>query len=170
MDEAELDAHLWAGKSARKRILYQCACCRAIWPKLNDGRTWEAVHIAELCADELVPESEFRAVASTVTAAWGAFLCEVERDADFRTAQYALLREVIGYPERTAPFQLAWCTSTVLSVAQAMYESRDFGAMPILADALQEGGCDNTDVLDHCRGPGPHVRGCWVVDLVLGNE
>ena len=40
--------------------------------------------------------------------------------------------------------------------------------MPILADALQDAGCDNADVLDHCRSDGPHVRGCWVVDLVLG--
>jgi hypothetical protein len=50
-----------------------------------------------------------------------------------------------------------------------MYGSRDFGAMPILADALQDAECDNAAILDHCRGPGPHVRGCWVVDLVLGN-
>jgi len=60
-----------------------------------------------------------------------------------------------------------------------MYEARDFSAMPILADALQEvpsakregfAGCDNADILDHCRGPGPHIRGGWVVDLVLGKE
>jgi hypothetical protein len=51
-----------------------------------------------------------------------------------------------------------------------MYEARDFGALPILADALQDAGCDSADVLDHCRGPGPHVRGCWVVDRVLGKE
>ena len=42
--------------------------------------------------------------------------------------------------------------------------------MPILADALQDAGCDNDDILTHCRGEGPHVRGCWVVDLVLGKE
>jgi len=51
-----------------------------------------------------------------------------------------------------------------------MYEAREFSAMPILADALQDSGCDNEAVLTHCRGPGPHVRGCWVVDLVLGKE
>ena len=51
-----------------------------------------------------------------------------------------------------------------------MYESREFGAMPILADALQDAGCDTPDILNHCRGPGPHMRGCWVVDLVLGEE
>jgi hypothetical protein len=49
-----------------------------------------------------------------------------------------------------------------------MYESRDFGAMPILADALQDAGCDNDDILNHCRDEkATHVRGCWVVDLVL---
>jgi hypothetical protein len=46
----------------------------------------------------------------------------------------------------------------------------DFSAMPILADALQDAACDSADILDHCRGSGPHVRGCWVVDLVLGKE
>jgi hypothetical protein len=51
-----------------------------------------------------------------------------------------------------------------------MYESRDFSAMPILADALQDAGCDSVDVLTHCRGPGPHTLGCWVVDLALGRE
>ncbi|MDY3557619.1 hypothetical protein R5W23_000146 [Gemmata sp. JC673] len=63
-----------------------------------------------------------------------------------------------------------WRTETVLALAREMYESRDFSAMPILADALQDAGCNNEDVLNHCRGPGPHVRGCWVVDLLLGKE
>jgi hypothetical protein len=63
-----------------------------------------------------------------------------------------------------------WVTPTVVALASQMYESRDFTAMPILADALQDAGCDSTDILGHCRGPGPHARGCWVVDLVLGKE
>ena len=53
--------------------------------------------------------------------------------------------------------------------ARTMYETRDFSAIPVLADALQDAGCENADILNHCRGPGPHVRGCRVVDLVLGN-
>jgi hypothetical protein len=60
-----------------------------------------------------------------------------------------------------------WQTSTVIQLARQMYDSRDFSAMPILADALQDAGCDNSDILGHCRGPGPHTRGCWVVDLLL---
>ncbi len=82
-----------------------------------------------------------------------------------------LTRDIFGNPFRPAAFSPAWRTSTVLALASQMYISRDFGAMPILADALQEGGCDNADVLNHCRDANaPHVRGCWVVDLVLGKE
>jgi hypothetical protein len=51
-----------------------------------------------------------------------------------------------------------------------MYDSHEFNAMPILADTLQDAGCGNEHILDHCRGCGSHVRGCWVVDLVLGKE
>jgi hypothetical protein len=87
------------------------------------------------------------------------------------TAQSHLIRCVFGLlPFRLVAFNPVWRTSTVVALASQMYESRDFGAMPILADALQDAGCDNEDVLGHCRGPGPHVRGCWVVDLVLGKE
>jgi hypothetical protein len=87
-----------------------------------------------------------------------------------KAAQAALLRDIFGNPFRPVTFAPSWRTDTVLSLARQMYDLRDFSAMPILADALQDAGCDNDDVLDHCRGPGPHVRGCWVVDLVLGKE
>ncbi|VTU01523.1 Uncharacterized protein (Fragment) OS=uncultured bacterium PE=4 SV=1 [Gemmataceae bacterium] len=82
-----------------------------------------------------------------------------------------LMHEVIGNPFWPVVFSSKWRTSTAVAIAQGMYESRDFGAMPILADALQDAGCDSDDVLDHCRDPERvHVRGCWVVDLVLGKE
>ncbi len=61
-----------------------------------------------------------------------------------------------------------WRTSTVLAIAKQVDEVGDFSALPILADALQDAGCTDPRILDHCRGPGPHVRGCWAVDLVLG--
>ncbi|VTR94890.1 Uncharacterized protein OS=Sorangium cellulosum (strain So ce56) GN=sce5710 PE=4 SV=1 [Gemmata massiliana] len=91
-----------------------------------------------------------------------------ELDPQFRPA--ILLRDIFGNPFRPVAFSPAWRTSIVVALAAQMYESRDFSTMPILADALQDAGCDNADMLDHCRGPGPHVRGCWVVDLVLGKE
>ena len=85
-----------------------------------------------------------------------------------RSQQAAVLHDIFGNPFRPVAFDSAWRTSTAAGLAESMYSSRDFAAMPILADALEEAGCDNPDVLAHCRGPGPHVRGCWVVDLVLG--
>lgn len=84
--------------------------------------------------------------------------------------QVRLIRDIFGNPFRTINFNLTWRTDTALSLAQQMYDSRDFGAMPILADALQDAGCDDDDILNHCRTEGVHVRGCWVVDLVLGKE
>jgi hypothetical protein len=82
---------------------------------------------------------------------------------------HALLLDVFGNPFRSVAFAPEWRTDTVLALARTMYESRDFSAMPILADALQDAGCDNLDILAHCRDTAlTHVRGCWVVDLVLG--
>ena len=59
-------------------------------------------------------------------------------------------------------------TPTVVQLAQSIYDDRAFDRLPILADALEEAGCTDAAILDHCRGPGPHVRGCWAVDLLLG--
>jgi hypothetical protein len=81
----------------------------------------------------------------------------------------AWLRDIFGNPFRPVAFEPAWRSDTAVSLAMGMYESRDFGPMPILADALQDAGCEHVDILTHCRDPnGTHVRGCWVVDLVLG--
>ena len=81
-----------------------------------------------------------------------------------------LLRDIFGNPFRPVTFDPNWRTSTTVALAAQMYDSRDFSAMPILADALEDAGCDHPDILDHCRGTSPHVRGCWVADLVLGKE
>ena len=86
------------------------------------------------------------------------------------TEQCHILRDIIGNPFRPVTFDPAWVTPKVKTLAQAIYDDRAFERMPELADALAEAGCSNQDILSHCRGPGPHVRGCWVVDLVLGKE
>jgi hypothetical protein len=64
----------------------------------------------------------------------------------------------------------SWLTSNVTALAQSIYDERAFDRLPILANALEDAGCDNADILNHCRQPGEHVRGCWVVDLLLGKE
>ena len=88
-------------------------------------------------------------------------------DPDYRP----VLADILGPPSKSVAFPPAWRTDTVVPLARTMYESRDFSAMPILADALEDAGCDHADILDHCRDTAlAHVRGCWVVDLVLGKE
>jgi hypothetical protein len=81
-----------------------------------------------------------------------------------------LLRCVAGNPLRPARFEPAWRTATAVGLARGIYADRAFDRMPVLADALQDAGCHPGDVLDHFRGGGPHARGCWVVDLLLGKE
>jgi hypothetical protein len=85
-----------------------------------------------------------------------------------RTAQSILARCVFGNPFRPAAFDPRWLSETAVAVAAGIYAERAFDRLPVLADALEEAGCDHPDVLAHCRGPGPHARGCWVVDGVLG--
>jgi hypothetical protein len=88
-----------------------------------------------------------------------------------RGRQIALIHDVFGNPFRPVNFDPEWRSDTALSLASHIYEARDFAQMPLLADALQDAGCDNADILSHCRDAnGVHVRGCWVVDLVLGKE
>jgi hypothetical protein len=84
--------------------------------------------------------------------------------------QADILRDIAGNPFRPVALDPRWLTSTVLGLASAIYAERAFDRLPILADALEEAGCDHPNILVHCRGPGPHVRGCWVVDLILGKS
>jgi hypothetical protein len=84
--------------------------------------------------------------------------------------QIKLLRDIFGNPFRPVAFDPAWLTADTLGIAARMYERRDFSAMHILADALEEAGCTNPDLLLHAREPGVHIRGCWVVDGVLGKS
>jgi hypothetical protein len=88
--------------------------------------------------------------------------------------QAALLRCLFGNPYRPVPAvdpaSLEWNGGTVRKLAQAVYDERDFGLLPVLADALEDAGCSDPQLLGHLRGPGPHVRGCWAVDLILGKE
>jgi hypothetical protein len=78
-----------------------------------------------------------------------------------------LLREIFGNLFRSITLGRAWLTSSVVAVAQAIYEDKAFNQLPILADALEDAGCTNADILAHCRERGVHVRGCWVLDLLL---
>lgn len=85
-----------------------------------------------------------------------------------RREQAHLLRDLFGNPFRPLGISPSCRTASVVAQARSIYDERTFDRLPILADALEEAGCTNPDVLEHCRALGPHVRGCWVVDLILG--
>jgi hypothetical protein len=182
--------------SNRKLRLFSCACCRRIWQLLTDeGR--RAVELSELYADGLGTKEETEAAgravlgaATTVTgvssnssiayaaadSAFGSFnsfnVITSLNSSDHSSegaAHCALLRDIFGNPFHPVVIDPSWLTSTVLALARQMHDSRDFSAMPILADALQDVGCENEELLNHCRISGLHVRGCWGVDLLLGN-
>jgi hypothetical protein len=78
-----------------------------------------------------------------------------------------LIRDIFRHPDQPYWFAPAWRTGDVNGLARSMYESRDFSGMPALADALVEAGCSDEDILAHCRSEERHVRGCWVVDMIL---
>jgi hypothetical protein len=83
------------------------------------------------------------------------------------------VREIAGNPFRPVSIDsswLVWNNGTVVQLAQVIHDERAFDRMPVLADALEDAGCSDAAILDHLRGPGPHVRGCWVVDLLLGKS
>jgi hypothetical protein len=112
------------------------------------------------------------------TAAETCFLlggAEIEAELHAHASYANLLRDLFGNPFRPVSLAPAWLTPVVLKLAQAAYDNRllasgllDNSGLAILADALEEAGCDNADILSHLRGPGPHVRGCWAVDAILG--
>jgi hypothetical protein len=87
-----------------------------------------------------------------------------------RAEQCFLLRDICGDPFHPVTLDPRWQTSTVIDLGKAMYDERAFDRMPILADALMDAGCDSEEIIAHCRSEGPHVRGCWVVDLLLAKQ
>ena len=95
---------------------------------------------------------------------------DAKERAAVRQRQCDLLRDIFGNPFRPVALDPAWRSSTVAALAEAIYADRAFDRLPILADALEDAGCTSAEVLEHCRQPGEHARGCWVVDLVLGKS
>lgn len=154
----------------RQRVVRELSTTAPRSRPLN-RRNWESRHYQTAAFDHLKLGSVFVAL-DTVSAAaytvgpagspeWNRVLdeeCAALRD---------LLIDVVG-PSTRRPINFTpWLTSTVRALAEQMYQSRDFSTMPILADALQDAGCNSELVLNHCREPGYHVRGCWVVDRLL---
>ena len=162
-------AEVTAARAALQPYIHTGSPEAPAWAVLSEKARELATEIAWA-----VPASEARAVEVSIEVSGpdsvSAFGTPQQARATLNAVSVGLLRDIFGNPFRPVSFSPAWRTDTAVALARQMYEARDFGAMPILADALQDAGCDNPDILSHCRGSGPHVRGCWVVDLVLGKE
>jgi hypothetical protein len=215
--------------SDRKLRLFACACCRRAWSLLRDGRSQQAIEVAERYADGLAGEEELRfalelaiaahqalwddcsrkagpaheevhkaviemeaalavwrtskprqAYANEVSIAFAALLpaayavgeSEGGGIASETAAQSSLLRDIFGSllfrSVSLGPAWQAWQERALPQMAQGIYDEQAFDRLPILADALEDAGCADADLLGHLRDPGPHVRGCWAVDLILG--
>jgi hypothetical protein len=181
-------------KGNRKFVLFEAGCCRRFWEQMTDPRSRRAVEVAERYADGRTTNKEVAdAARGAEEAAFGtvdwrgtpegimAKACAWQAlkntgETPFVTSwglpgDCEILRDLFGNPFRPvalAPTWLAWNGGALVKLAQAIYDERRFGDLPVLADALEEAGCMDADILGHCRSGGEHVRGCWVVDLVLG--
>ena len=159
-DVRELLAHLAGGAEPtwdvlfdtlgiRKFVLFGVACGRRLWRRVTDRATRALVDRAEQFVDGLATEEEL-------------------------AGQSELIREIFGNTfcpsPPLPPTVLAWNDGTVRRIAEGIYDERAFGRLPILADALLDAGCDDEELMQHCRSAGPHVRGCWVIDLLLGKH
>jgi len=180
--------------------LLACAVCRLIWVQFRDSRSRKAIEVAEEYADGKVTLKALTAAHKTARSAYeearkadrwhSAIAAETGRPKNVMSALESVVMTVSGTDQnafdpivmpmihdvfhrrlfRPITLSPSWLTSTVLALATGIYDEKAFDRMPILADALQDAGCENEDILNHCRQPGEHVRGCSVVDLVLGKE
>lgn len=181
--------------SERKLRLTLCGWSRLNWKWLSQ-QSQSAVEVAELFADGLVSDEDRRS--ADVELWWGeqgqhktvenwlarltlegsidlweAAYASSSINPKIKNRQVAILRDIVGNPFHPVfinPSWLTWNDGTVFRMARSIYNERSLDGLPILADALVESGCTDQDILIHCRGTGPHVRGCWVLDLILGNK
>jgi hypothetical protein len=175
--------------SERKLRLFGVVCCRLIGAELTDERSRTAVEVAEQLADGNCSEHDRHSSREAANEAMFDLVMQqdFEQAALAQKARFCLentesltriytppgsrdaLRDIFGNPFRPVTLDPAWITSTVVALARGIYDERAFDRMPILADALQDAGCDNAEVLNHCLDQEQrHFRGCWLVDLLLG--
>ena len=205
--------HLGERASARKIRLYGCALGYAVWDRLTDERSRQAVRTAERFADGVATPAELLLAFNAAQQAWNevpevrgqrrvrgnksllgartakraADLARVvaspewnARRARFRgmgersAINVALanhLRDIFGVPGRPValePAWLAWQDGAVRRLAETIYDDGAFDHLPVLGDALEEAGCTDPGILGHCRQSEQHVRGCWLLDALLG--
>lgn len=186
--------------SRRRCRLFSVACCRLDLDAITHPESLALIDLAERSADDtslqkrlvtarravfrwarsrgdILHDSQLQSRDRRWVARWGAY----QAASDHNTQPvYGFLNErlyrpfladIFGASGCPTPFPESWRSESAIALARTAYDTRDFALLPILADALEEAGCDHSDVLSHCRDPQQvHVRGCWVVDGVLGKS
>jgi hypothetical protein len=195
-DPIELLRFLPGRGSKRILRLFAVACCRELWPGLSEPASREAIEIAQGYADGLRCEESleeahaqsFAVVPSaprdqrgpalaayhstnTSSAHAARLTWDAARDAGLSTQRACdIVRDMLGdffHPVAIPYAWRQWEEKTVVKIAETIYQEHAFSDMPILADALEDAGCTDRVVIDHCRSHGPHVRGCWLLDAIL---
>jgi len=176
--------------SGRKLRLYSIAGGRMLLKPLDSEYCHAALETAGMDADGLAGSGEveklLRQWPENLHRSWNDFLglghpdpWEVaeavahdlcEESPDFLHAAFVNARDIFGNPFRPVVVDPIWFTPTAVAIASSIYQDRAFDRLPILADALENAGCADANILLHCRQPGEHVRGCWAVDPVLGKS
>lgn len=163
-------SYLGKNYSPRKFRLFACACCRHpdVWVRLGRGYR-NRVLAAELALEGAGDNLDRDDWENLQVVGWN------QSDETMPKALQAdLLRDIAGNPFR--PYYVRWSGGPIGSLSRAAYEERlpdgtiDPARLAILADAVEEAGCTEALLLDHLRSPGPHVRGCWALDVILGKE
>ena len=144
----------------------------AKWAWLEAGDPYENLHLYVATSLTYVPYMVAHAYECHRALGWvdgHSYGMVSARQSAGRPSRFAALaRDIFGNPSRPVTIDPVWLTPTVVALVSAIYEERAFDRMPVLADALEEAGCGNADILNHCRSDGVHARGCWVVDWALG--
>jgi hypothetical protein len=180
----------------RKLRLFALACCHRIEARLTHHLSRQSLILAEKFTEGLATDEEMRSLSHLFMDEYNARLyarINTDLDAAFgmtvkvfpantalsavgaardqseeRLIQCQLLRCIFGNPFHPITLDTAWLNPTVKTLARSLDNDRRFDDLPILADALEEAGCQDQSILEHLRSPGPHVRGCWTLDLILG--
>ena len=165
IETVEVYADTGKTKAALKRARQGVRAIRHGLPSGDKTRVveWVALWLAEVAASE----NAFGGTADELIRLAGEGLV----GPDLVTSMVTIMRCVIGRQSfRPNSKTASWRTSVSVSMAQTIYDDRAFNQLPLLAEALETAGCTDKDILEHCRDSGPHVRGCWVVDMLLGKE
>jgi hypothetical protein len=192
-DLKEMLTFLKGNVSDRKLRLFGCACGRQHLHRKHDERDRPLFEVEERYADGMASietlVAAFEAAGNDPVDARDLAHFDPYLNAYYMGAEYeysvgtipdevrrlhcGLLRDIIGNPFRSRTVDrgcLGRNDSAVLRMAQSIYDERSFGKLPNVAEALEEAGCTDAEVLKHCREPGLHVRGCWVIDALLGKS